>query len=157
MHVASRYASVILIAISAAACSSPSVKPVAPSPAPHAARQDDSLYRALGARAGIEKVVDVALDEIHNDPHISLFFANTDMPDLRRLLIEQFCAATGGPCEYTGRSMEEAHGGLNLTNEDFDRFVGDLVRAFDKAAVPKDLQQQLLALFGPMRKQIVGQ
>ncbi len=79
------------------------------------------------------------------------------MPDLRRLLIEQFCAATGGPCEYTGRSMEEAHGGLNLTDEDFDRFVGDLVHAFDKVAVPKDLQQQLLALFGPMRKQIVGQ
>ncbi|HEY6940706.1 group 1 truncated hemoglobin [Dokdonella sp.] len=128
----------------------------APAPASAPAR-DDSLYRALGAQAGIEKVVDAALGEIHNDPHINLFFANTDMPDLRRLLIEQFCAATGGPCEYTGRSMEEAHGGLNLTDDDFDRFVGDLVRAFDKAAVPKDQQQRLLALFGPMRPQIVGQ
>ena len=44
-----------------------------------------------------------------------------------------------------------------VDDEDFDRFVGDLVHAFDKVAVPKDLQQQLLALFGPMRKQIVGQ
>jgi hemoglobin len=157
MHVASRYASIILTAVLATACSAPTRKPDAPSPTPPTAKQDDTLYRALGAQAGIEKVVDAALGEIHNDPHISLFFANTDMPDLRRLLIEQFCAATGGPCEYTGRSMEEAHGGLNLTNEDFDRFVGDLVRAFDKAEVPKDLQQQLLALFGPMRKQIVGQ
>jgi hemoglobin len=154
MHVASRYASIILVAFFATACSAPARRPDA---APPAAKHDDSLYRALGAQAGIEKVVDAALVEIHNDPHISLFFANTDMPDLRRLLIEQFCAATGGPCEYTGRSMEETHGGLNLTDEDFDRFVGDLVRAFDKAAVPKDLQQQLLALFGPMRSQIVGQ
>ena len=136
-------------------CSAPTHRPDAAKPA--VAKRDDTLYRALGAQAGIEKAVDAVLLEIHNDPHINLFFANTDMPDLRRLLVEQFCAATGGPCEYTGRSMEEAHGGLNLTDEDFDRFVGDLVRGLDKAEVPKDLQQQLLALFGPMRKQIVGQ
>jgi hemoglobin len=143
--------------LAVAACANTANKPAPAAPPAPAAARDDSLYRALGAQAGIEKVVDAALVEIHNDPHIDLFFANTDMPDLRRLLVEQFCAATGGPCEYTGRSMEEAHGGLNLTDDDFDRFVADLVRAFDKAAVPKDLQQQLLALFGPMRKQIVGQ
>jgi len=151
-----RYAAALAVALMlAGGCSAPARKPDAAKSA--AVKRDDTLYRALGAQAGIEKVVDAAMGEIHNDPHISLFFANTDMPDLRRLLVEQFCAATGGPCEYTGRSMEEAHGGLNLADEDFDRFVGDLVRAFDKAAVPKDLQQQLLALFGPMRKQIVGQ
>lgn len=156
MH--ARHAVFACTLLAVASCANTANKPAPPvaSPAPAAAR-DDSLYRALGAQAGIGKVVDAALVEIHNDPHIDLFFANTDMPDLRRLLVEQFCAATGGPCEYTGRSMEEAHGGLNLTDEDFDRFVADLVRAFDKVAVPKDLQQQLLALFGPMRKQIVGQ
>ena len=151
-----RYIAALAVALMlVGGCSAPTHRPDAAKPA--AVKRDDTLYRALGAQAGIEKAVDAVLLEIHNDPHINLFFANTDMPDLRRLLIEQFCAASGGPCEYTGRSMEEAHGGLNLTNEDFDRFVGDLVRAFDKAAVPKDLQQQLLALFGPMRKQIVGQ
>jgi len=155
MPAATRCTSVIVAALLAAACSAPTHRPAAPAAA-STAKHDDTLYRALGAQAGIEKVVDAALVEIHNDPHISLFFANTDMPDLRRLLIEQFCAATGGPCEYTGRSMEETHGGLNLTDEDFDRFVGDLVRAFDKVAVPKDLEQQLLALFGPRRPQIVG-
>ncbi|MGN6521503.1 MAG: group I truncated hemoglobin [Dokdonella sp.] len=156
MH--ARHVALVCMLLAIAACANTASKPAPPqAPAAPAAARGDALYRALGAQAGIEKVVDAALVEIHNDPHINLFFANTDMPDLRRLLVEQFCAATGGPCEYTGRSMEEAHGGLNLTDEDFDRFVADLVRAFDKAAVPKDLQQQLLALFGPMRKQIVGQ
>ena len=79
------------------------------------------------------------------------------MADLRRLLIEQICAATGGPCEYTGRPMEEAHSGLNLTDADFDAFVEDLVRAMDSQKVPKDLQKQLLGLLGPMRPQVVGQ
>jgi hemoglobin len=156
MQRSARHALSLALAVLAAACSAPVKKPAAAPPAAPA-KQDDALYRALGGQAGIEKVVDASLAEVHNDPHVNLFFANTDMPDLRRLLIEQFCAATGGPCTYTGRSMEEAHGGLNLTNEDFDYFVGDLVRAFDKSGVPKELQQKLLALFGPMRPQIVGQ
>ena len=118
---------------------------------------DDRLYRALGGTEGITKVVDAALAEIHDDLRINLFFEKTDMADLRRLLIEQICAATGGPCEYTGRSMEEAHSGLNLTDADFDAFVQDLVRAMDSVKVPKDLQKQLLDLLGPMRPQVVGQ
>src|SRR5215467_2924209 len=136
------------------------------SPAPKAASTaatapaksgDDRLYRALGGTEGITKVVDAALAEIHGDLRINIFFEKTDMADLRRLLIEQICAATGGPCEYTGRSMEEAHSGLNLTNADFDAFVEDLVRAMDSQKVPKDLQKQLLDLLGPMRPQVVGQ
>ena len=79
------------------------------------------------------------------------------MADLRRLLIEQICAATGGPCTYSGRSMEEAHSGLNLTDADFDAFVDDLVRAMNSTKVPPDLQKQLLGLLGPMRPQVVGQ
>jgi hemoglobin len=121
------------------------------------AKGGDALYRALGGEAGITKVVDAALAEIHGDLRINIFFEKTDMADLRRLLIEQICAATGGPCSYTGRSMEEAHSGLNLTNADFDAFVEDLVHAMNSTKVPPDLQKQLLNLLGPMRPQVVGQ
>jgi hemoglobin len=117
----------------------------------------DQLYRALGGEAGITRVVDAALAEIHGDLRINFFFEKTDMADLRRLLIEQICAATGGPCTYSGRSMEEAHSGLNLTDADFDAFVDDLVRAMNSQKVPADLQKELLGLLGPMRPQVVGQ
>jgi hemoglobin len=122
-----------------------------------AAAKNGALYRALGGTDGIAKVVDAALAEIHGDLRINFFFEKTDMADLRRLLVEQICAASGGPCEYTGRSMEEAHSGLNLSDADFDAFVEDLVRAMDSLKVPKDLQKQLLGLLGPMRPEIVGQ
>jgi len=121
------------------------------------AKGSDALYRALGGEAGITRVVDAALAEIHGDLRINIFFEKTDMADLRRLVIEQLCAATGGPCTYSGRSMEEAHSGLNLTNADFDAFVEDLVRAMNKEKVPEDLQKQLLGLLGPMRPEVVGQ
>ncbi len=117
----------------------------------------DALYHELGEMEGITRVVDLFFQRINNDARISTLFLKVDHNDLRRLVIEQFCAASGGPCTYTGRSMEESHSGLNLTNKDFDAFVGDLVDAMNQAKVAKTTQKKLLAILGPMRPQIVGQ
>jgi len=152
---------VTMAALLAAACAGTSrsskTTPPAHAAAAAPAHADDRLYRALGGEAGIARVVDASLTEIHGDLRINFLFEKTDLADLRRLLIEQLCAATGGPCKYTGRSMEEAHSGLNLTDADFDAFVEDLVRAMNATKVPADLQKQLLDVLGPMRPEVVGQ
>jgi hemoglobin len=140
---------IALVLLTACAATAPS-KPAQP-PA------KDALYRELGGMEGITRVVDLSLQRINADARINTLFAKTDHNDLRRLVIEQICEATGGPCKYTGRSMEEAHSGLNLTNKDFDAFVGDLTGAMDDAKVPKTSQKKLLALLSPMRPQVVGQ
>ena len=157
MRTSMRLAIGLCVALAAGCTAAPPAKHAAQGEKPAAGAKSDALYRALGGTDGITKVVDAALAEIHGDLRINIFFEKTDMADLRRLLIEQICAATGGPCEYTGRPMEEAHSGLNLTDADFDAFVDDLVRAMDSQKVPKDLQKQLLGLLGPMRPQVVGQ
>jgi hemoglobin len=117
----------------------------------------DALYRDLGGMEGITKVVDLFFQRLNSDARINTLFRNVDHNDLRRLVIEQLCAATGGPCTYTGRSMEESHSGLNLSNKDFDAFVGDLVGAMNEAKVDRSSQKRLLAILGPMRPQVVGQ
>jgi hemoglobin len=124
-------------------------------PAP-AATGNDALYLELGGTPGITSVVDAFLPRINGDARINTLFRNVDHDDLRRLVIEQLCAATGGPCTYTGRSMEEAHSGLNLTDADFKAFVDDLVAAMNQLKVPKPSQKKLLALLSPMKPQIVG-
>jgi len=116
-----------------------------------------TLYRELGGKDGIGKVVDLFLAKVDNDLRINLFFEKTDHKDLRNLVIEQLCQASGGPCVYSGRSMEEAHSGMNLTDADFAAFVEDLIAALDELKVPKASQDKLLALLGPMKPQVVGQ
>jgi hemoglobin len=157
MRTSMRLAIGLCVVLAAGCADAPPTKQAAPAGKTSASAKSDALYRALGGTDGITKVVDAALAEIHGDLRINLFFEKTDMADLRRLLIEQICAATGGPCEYTGRSMEESHSGLNLSDADFDAFAEDLVRAMDSVKVPKELQKQLLGLLGPMRPQVVGQ
>ena len=139
---------ILATAIVLAACSTAPVKPTG---------GGDSLYRELGGTEGITKVVDLFLARVDKDLRINIFFEKTDHKDLRNLVIAQLCQATGGPCTYTGRTMEEAHSGLNLTDADFSAFVEDLIGTMNDAKVPKATQDKLIALLVPMKPQVVGQ
>jgi hemoglobin len=77
------------------------------------------------------------------------------MARLKRLLVQQICAGSGGPCKYEGRSMREAHRGLGVRNRDFDALVEDLVMSLNKFGVRPREQRELLAVLGPMRRDIV--
>ena len=153
-------AAAILFALFLSACLGPQAQSTAKakkSEVSASTAASDSLYRELGGKEGITKVVDLFLAKVDNDLRINLFFEQTDHKDLRNLVIEQFCQATGGPCVYSGRTMEEAHSGMNLSDADFAAFVEDLIAALDELKVPKASQDKLLALLGPMKPQVVGQ
>ena len=118
--------------------------------------QHKSLYERLGGKDAIVAVVDDFVGNVAADNRINHFFAKTDIPRLKKNLVDQICQATGGPCVYTGRDMVTAHSGMGVTNADFDALVGDLVKTLDKFKVPEKEKGELLAILGPMRPQIVG-
>jgi hemoglobin len=120
----------------------------------HAAT-DDSLFRDLGGQAGIVKIANLTADHFLADPRIKQTFDDTDMERFRRLLAEQFCAVAGGPCQYTGHSMQESHKGLHLKNADFNFVVEDLQDALREAGIPFRVQNRFLALLAPMQRDIV--
>jgi hemoglobin len=116
-----------------------------------------SLYDRLGGQPAITAVVDDFVGNVAADSRINGFFARTDIARLKRLLVEQICAGTGGPCTYTGRSMQAAHKGMNITDAQFNALVEDLQKSLNKFKVPEKEQGDLLAVLGPMKPQIVGQ
>ena len=79
------------------------------------APREDSLYRALGEEPGIVRIVEGMLLGSARDPRIARHFRDIDIERLREKLIEQLCFESGGPCVYTGDSMEESHKGMRLT------------------------------------------
>lgn len=115
-----------------------------------------SLYTRLGGKEAITAVVDDFVGNVAADRRINGFFAHTDIPRLKRLLVEQICAGSGGPCTYTGRDMQTAHAGMGVTEAHFNALVEDLVKSLDKFKVPAKEQQDLLALLGPMKPAIVS-
>lgn len=117
--------------------------------------QDASLYLGLGERAGITRIVEGTLLNAVRNPRIARHFEGIDMERLRDKLVEQICVEAGGPCEYTGDSMEESHKGQHLTRSDFNALVEDLIDAMDAEGVPVRQQNRLLARLAPMRGQII--
>jgi len=117
--------------------------------------KDDSLYRDLGEQAGITRIVEGMLLNIAADPRIVRHFENIDIVRLRDKLVEQICVEAGGPCTYTGDSMEESHKGQNLTPSDFNALVENLQDAMSAQGVPMPAQNRLLARLAPMRAQVI--
>lgn len=75
---------------------------------------------------------------------------------LRGNLIDQICDAAGDPCEYKGKTIVQAHTGMNITADEFNALVEDLVASLDLFDVPEKEKKELLAISGPLQSDIVG-
>jgi hemoglobin len=116
---------------------------------------DDPLFAELGGRAGIEKFTDKSVDNYLADPRIGALFSESNIDRLRAELKDQFCQVAGGPCIYTGHSMEATHKGLHLKDADFNALVEDLQAAMTDCDVPFAVQNRFLARLAPMERQMV--
>jgi hemoglobin len=114
-----------------------------------------SLYERLGGINAITAVVEDFRDRVAGDTRINQKFAKTDLGRLRKMLIDQVCEAAGGPCKYTGRSMKDAHSGMKVTGGEFDALVADLVATLNQFKVGAKEQNELLAVLGPLKADIV--
>jgi hemoglobin len=119
------------------------------------ARADDSLYRALGGKDVIVRISDATIEMSVNDPRIAHTFDEVNVKRVKRLLADQICELTGGPCVYEGRTMQESHYHLDLTDAHFNWLVEHLQDAMDRERIPFRTQNKLLAILAPLRRDIV--
>ncbi|MFT3700544.1 MAG: hypothetical protein QM831_45795 [Kofleriaceae bacterium] len=124
-------------------------------PAPPPAPAPKSLYDRLGGQPAITAVIAEFVGNTTTDPRIMDRFFNTDAENLKAKLVELVCMAAGGPCKYTGKSMEDAHAGMDLVDDEFNALVEDLVKAMDKFKVPEKEKGEVLGALGPMKPQMV--
>jgi hemoglobin len=115
----------------------------------------DTLFADLGGQAGIDKIVEASVENYLADDRIKAVFEESNMDRVRAQFKVQFCQIAGGPCQYTGHNMAEAHRGLKLTNADFNAVVEDLQDAMDKVGIPFATQNSFLARLAPMQRHVV--
>ena len=119
--------------------------------------QKKSLYDRLGGKPAIQAVVDDFIGNVAADGRINQRFASANIPRLKTMLVDQICEASGGPCKYTGQSMKAAHGGMKITDAEFNALVEDLVKSLDKFKVSAPEKNDLLGALGGMKGDIVNQ
>jgi len=119
------------------------------------ARADKTLYESMGGEPALRTAVEHFADLVQTDDRINFTFAEADMSKFKKLIFEQLCNLSGGPCKYTGRDMRTSHVKLNINNAEFNALAEDLYIALDRAGIPYRLQNKLMALLAPMQHDIV--
>ena len=117
-----------------------------------------SLFDRLGGKEGIEKLVDSLVATVTTNPKLKKSFAKTkdaQLDEFKKNLNDQICEMAGGPCKYAGKDMASAHAKMNVSGAQWDAFVMDLNTAMDESQIGEDEKNELMALFAPMRDDIV--
>jgi len=120
--------------------------------------QEKSLYRRVGGYDALAAVVDDFVGRLVTDKQFERFFVGHSVDSKKRIrqhILDQFCAATGGPCVYTGRDMKTSHMGLGITEAEWDAAAKHLVASLDKFKVPEKEKGELLAFVVSLKKDIV--
>ncbi|HXD23949.1 MAG TPA: group 1 truncated hemoglobin [Gemmatimonadaceae bacterium] len=145
---------------SAAAPAADAPAPGAPATvAPLVATEGPSLYHRLGGYDGIAAFTDDFLGRATNDPVIVPFFKGLTPADLQRIrqhLVEQICAATGGPCFYTGKDMKSSHAELEITPAVWNAFTGHLNETVAHFKIGDRERNELVAFVNSVRPDIVN-
>jgi hemoglobin len=119
---------------------------------------EKSLYERIGGYNALAAVVDDFIVRLVTDKNFEKFFAghsNDSKKRIRQHILDQFCAATGGPCIYTGRDMKTSHSGLAITNAQWDAAASHLTASLDKFKVPEKEKGEVLAFVTTLKKDIV--
>eukprot|EP00906_Rhabdomonas_costata_P024186 RCo034802 len=119
-----------------------------------------SLYERIGGAAAVEAAVDLFYDKIMADSRVNYFFEKTDM-SVQRIHQKKFLTlAFGGPVEYGGRDMREAHRrfvkNMGLTHVHFDIVVQHLAATLKELNVDPNYVAEVAAIAESQRNDVLN-
>jgi hemoglobin len=120
-----------------------------------------SLYDRLGGVYPIAVVVDEFInrllvnDVLNANPAIAAARQRVPAAGLKYHVTALVCQATGGPCTYTGRTMQRSHAHLGITEPQWQEMVRVFRAVLDRFKVPAAEQAELVAIVESTRKDIV--
>ena len=119
---------------------------------------EPTLYERLGGIFAIAAVVDHFSDQLLTNKKI--LEANPELhewhtvtypgrlPGLKWLRTLWVASLAGGPFQYTGRELRDAHFDLKISPDVFDEVEAELGRTLDHFKVPERERGEVLAAFG---------
>jgi hemoglobin len=133
-------------------------------PATSAEEKKKTLFERLGGTYAIAALTDDFVDRLLSD---DVIVANEQVvaalqptpfnkvPGLKFHITALICHLTGGPENYTGRTMEASHKHLAINEAEWNATVADLKASLDKFKICPEDQKELLELVASTKGAIV--
>ncbi len=115
-----------------------------------------SDYERVGGGPAISIVVDRFYELILGDGRLASYFTDTDLRRLKRHQVLLISQVLGGPAEYDGRELRQAHARLDVRREDFRLVVGYLAQALTEAGVEDDIIARVGATLAATEADVVA-
>ncbi len=120
----------------------------------------ETLFERIGGQDAINAAVDVFYRKVLTDDRVSDFFETTDMEAQhakQRAFLTMVC---GGPSNYSGKDMREAHAHLvkdkGLSDVHFDTVMELLGASLKELGVPDELIGEVAAIAESTRSDVLG-
>ncbi|MFO0668600.1 MAG: group 1 truncated hemoglobin [Polyangiaceae bacterium] len=119
-----------------------------------------SLFDRLGGAHGISAIVDDIVAAHAANPTIrARFLPILEMPERLAVIKKHTCAfltaGSGGPADYQGRSMRDAHRGMNVSEAEYMAAVDDILDVLKKRAIDEGTQKDVLAIAYSLKGEIL--
>ena len=118
-----------------------------------------SLYERLGGEAAVDTAVDIFYRKVLADDRINSFFDGVDMEAQAAKQKGFLTMVFGGPNNYTGKDMREAHKGLvarGMNESHFISVAGHLQATLEELNVPADLVAEVMAIAGSTKSDVLN-
>ena len=120
-----------------------------------------TLYARCGGVFGVASFVDRCMDKwmacpvLNANERVTTWHAKAQRPGFKFLVVQIVCSLTGGPQQYTGRDMAHAHKHLNISLQEWEKFMELFNEVCTEFALPAGDTDDLNALMISMMDECV--
>ena len=118
-------------------------------------KQAQSDYERIGGGTAVKAVVDRFYELILADGRLVGFFDGADMPSLKRHQVLLISQVLGGPANYDGQDLREAHAHLDISLDDYLNVVSHLVQAMVENRVPPEIIERVGEALAETQRDVV--
>jgi hemoglobin len=120
-----------------------------------------TLFEKLGGREGISKIVDDTVENHMNNPAVNArFLPLKSEPEklaiIKKHTIDFFSMGSGGPANYTGKAMDTAHRGMNISPGEYVHTIDDIFAALSKNGVDDEAKKEVLFILWSLKGMIIA-
>lgn len=94
--------------------------------------QTQTYYEKYGGKETVDKFVQIFYEKMVADPNLTHFFEGIDMERLKAHDHAFTTMILGGPMEYKGRTLREAHKNLDIKEPHWDATIDYVAETLDE-------------------------
>ncbi|WP_415893069.1 group I truncated hemoglobin [Neptuniibacter sp. PT8_73] len=114
-----------------------------------------SLYQRLGGEEKIKAIATSIFDNHTQNTAVSARYKDSDRDGVIKVVTEFICSGTGGPQEYTGKNMLDAHRGMNISATEYLAVVDDIMNALESNDVGDQEKMEVLMIAYSLKGEIM--